>query len=65
MKYKQYLTEARKMSNEEINELIDEEGLGYAIQSSLSWKNIEDPKLAKAWREASDAMSKVENILGR
>lgn len=63
MKYREYLTEAKK-TDDEIKDIIENEGLGYAIQSYLSWKHIENKELAKWWKEASVAMSKIESILG-
>lgn len=39
------------------------EGMGYAIQHYLSHESIEDEKLAKLWKEAGDAISRVEGYL--
>lgn len=65
MKYKKYITEARKYTVEEVAEMADEEELSYMIRSYLSWTKIEDKELAKQWKIAGDALNKIERILGR
>ena len=61
---KHLITEAKKgYSNDEVADIIENEGLGYAIESYLGYKDIDDPKLAKAWKQAEDAISKIQKIL--
>ena len=62
--HEKYITEAKKRNNEELKDIIGDEGLGYAIQFDISWKNIEDNEIAKLWKIASDAMDKIETKLG-
>ena len=61
-KLKEHLNESKKYSIEDIANVISNEGLGYAIQSYLGWKDIEDKQLAKLWKQAADAMDKIEDI---
>lgn len=60
---KKYLTEGNKVSNQEAGEAINKEGIGHAIQHYINWKEIEDKKIAKLWKQASDAMTQIEKIL--
>jgi hypothetical protein len=60
---KKYLNE-RKETLESVAEYVNSEGLGYAIQSGLNWKDMEDKKLAKYWKIAENAMNEITNILG-
>jgi len=57
--HEKYITEA-KMTNDDIKDIIENEGLGYAIESYLSWQHIEDKELAKQWKIAGDAMNKIK-----
>ena len=52
-----------KFNNEEVAMSIAKEGLGYAVESYLGWKNIEDKKLARYWKQASDAMDSIRDYL--
>lgn len=58
-----YITES-KMSLEEVGNYVSSEGIGYSLTSGLGYRSIEDPKLAKMWKQASDAIKKVEDYLG-
>lgn len=61
-KLKEHLNESKKYSNEDVGGVISNEGLGYAIQNYLSWKDIEDKQLAKYWKQAAESMNKIEEI---
>lgn len=63
-KWKKYLNEGRSYDYQQLADLIENEGFGYAIQNYLSWKDIEDKQIAKQWKIAADAMNKIEKILG-
>lgn len=52
-----------KRGNEEVKAIIEDEGLGYAVQSYMDEDSIEDPELAKAWKEARAALDKIEELL--
>ncbi len=58
-----YLNESKKKTLKEVASYVESEGLGYSIQSGLSWKDIEDKKLASLWKKADDIMSDIEDIL--
>lgn len=49
-----------KRTVEEIADIINAEGLGYAIQHYLSGSNIEDQKLSKMWDEAESLLCRIE-----
>jgi len=52
------------MTNEEVKDIIDNEGLGYAIQDYMSSDDFEDAQLAKLWDKASEALNAVTKYLG-
>lgn len=52
------------MSNEEVANYINYEGLGYAIDCGMSYKSIEDKKLAEEWRKAEEDICNIKTILG-
>jgi hypothetical protein len=52
-----------KHTNEEIYNIIDKEGLGYAVTSYLNSDNIEDEKLVELWKIAQRALLDIENYL--
>lgn len=49
-----------KYSTEIVTEMVEREGLGYAIQHYLSGDSIEDPELAKMWDEAKTLLDRIE-----
>jgi len=53
-KFKEHLNEAKKLSDYEVGEIINAEGLGYAIKEYLSWKDIENGEIARYWRQAAE-----------
>ena len=52
-----------KKTIEEVAQIVDAEGLDYAIMEYMSADSIEDPALKQAWEEAYAALWKVENML--
>lgn len=46
-----------------VADIVETEGLGYAINHYLSSDRIRDPELAKLWKEARKAMSKITELL--
>lgn len=50
-------------SNEEVFALIENEGIGYAIQDYLSADKIADEELAQMWSEAKQLLSAIEDYL--
>ena len=54
---------ARKKTSEQVAQIVESEGLGYAIQSYLSPNEIKDKELADLWREAAEIMNEIEAYL--
>lgn len=48
---------------EEVGEIVEVEGLGYAIQDYMTGASIEDPVLAKKWDECKELMHEIRDIL--
>ena len=49
----------RKITLRELQDYIAYEGLGFCIHHYIEPSKIENKKVAKAWKEARDAMTKV------
>ena len=47
----------------EVNEIVEMEGLGYALEDYLNEDEIEDGKLAELWGEARGAIAAVREFL--
>ena len=52
-----------KMDNEEVANVVENEGLAYAIQDYMDHKRIADKKLAKLWKEAREKLDAISEIL--
>ena len=52
-----------KLTIEEVADIVEGEGLGYAVTDYMNSDSIEDEELAKLWEEASIAMRKIQEIL--
>ncbi len=48
---------------QEVAEMVESEGLGYAIDSYISAESIEPGPLREAWREAAQALKRVIALL--
>ena len=46
-----------------IKDIVEYEGLGYAVYSFIPAKRISDPQLRKLWREARAAMQEIVEYL--
>jgi hypothetical protein len=53
----------KKMKLKEVAEVVNNEGLGYAVQHYLDSAQIEDPELAKQWGKARAALDIIEMTL--
>lgn len=51
-------------SDDDLRNIIDNEGLGYAVQWYLSADRIEDKDTADLWREAKKALDNLSLHLG-
>lgn len=47
----------------EIKQIVESEGLGYAVQDYLSSESILDPKLKQLWDAAQHALNAIEQYL--
>ena len=53
------------LSIQEVANYVEMEGLGYAVMSGLSARNIKDPELARQWRIAEKVLMAIQDILER
>lgn len=65
MDFEKYLLNevTKKMSIEQVADEVNKDGIGYAISNYVSWKDIEDKKLAALWKQAAESIYKVEKML--
>jgi hypothetical protein len=56
-------TKTKKLSNKKVAEIVEHEGLGDAVFSYLGADGIADPILAAHWKQASDSLKAIVNIL--
>lgn len=50
-------------TNAEVRDMVDEEGIGYAVTCYLSADSIADKKLAALWKDARKVLTEIQNIL--
>ena len=48
------------MTNQELKDYIELEGLGYSIQSGISPYEIDDPFIAELWKDAASILEEIE-----
>lgn len=53
-----------KLSNDDVKNEIEIEGLGYAVSCCIRAEEIADPKLAEMWKKAGEALGEIEKYLG-
>lgn len=53
----------KKYTNKQVAEIVENEGLGYAVQHYMSSEDIKDKELAKQWEVAKGALNTITNIL--
>jgi len=51
-------------SNIDAENIIENEGISYAVQHYISWKEFEDPKTRILWKNAEKALYELEEYLG-
>jgi len=54
---------SEKRSIQDVADIVEIEGLGYAVSNYLSAENIEEPELARQWKIAKEALTAIENII--
>lgn len=52
-----------EFSNFDAFDIIQNEGIGYAIQSYCSGKDFKDAKLGKMWDKAKKILDEIENYV--
>lgn len=52
-----------KVTLEEVAQIIDSEGIGYAITGYLTYDKIADPRLAELWLQAQQVLAEIEEML--
>jgi len=53
----------RKLSVSEVQGVVENESLGYAIQHAINFKEIKDQDLADLWERATDLLLEIENYI--
>jgi len=53
-----------KISNDEVRDEIDKDGLDYALLNWCSAEDLEDPRLIKLWLRAQLALEAIKKLLG-
>ena len=51
------------LDNHEARQIIENEGIGYAVQSYIDGDEFKDPETRKLWNEADKALSDLESYL--
>lgn len=54
---------SRNLTNEQIANIVDSNGLDYAIMHYMKAENIKDDELRSAWNSARAALIEIERIL--
>ena len=57
------MAQSAKKSNQQVADIVESEGLGYAVQHYMGADAIKDPKLAALWKTAKDALDAIEAML--
>lgn len=55
----------RKFTNEELRDVIAEEGIGYCVFDYIPADKIEDQEVAKVWQETYDLFTRIVELLDR
>jgi hypothetical protein len=50
---------------EDLYYIVENEGLGYAVADYVNPDTIEDNEMRKLWKEADEALKKVQNVLDK
>ena len=53
------MAKAEQKSNQEVADIVEMEGLGYAVQHYLGAESIKDEKLAALWASAKEALNAI------
>jgi len=55
----------KKKTIEDLYDIVQNEGLGYAVSDYVNADTIEDDEMRKLWENASEALKKVEDALDK
>jgi len=55
--------ELHTCSNKRARQIINQEGIGYAVQSYCYAEDFKDPQTVLLWQKACDALNELENYL--
>ena len=50
-------------SNDELRDIVENEGLGYAVQDYVNPEFIEDQDLREKWEQAKNLLDEIEEAL--
>jgi len=53
----------RTITNLQVNDIVESEGLGYAITGYIGSEEFVDLELAALWDQANDILTKIQNKL--
>ena len=48
---------------EQLREVVENDGLGYAIQNGVAPEEVEDDDLREKWEQAADLLNEIEEAL--
>lgn len=57
------MSKKRRMTNKQIAQIVDREGLDYAITAYMDSEDFEDRHLAMLWSRAREILDKITEIL--
>lgn len=55
----------KKKTIEDLYDIVQNEGLGYAVADYVNPDTIEDDEMRKLWKEADEALKKVQRVLDK
>ena len=53
----------KQLSIEELRDVVENEGLGYAIQYAVDSGDIADPEIQEKWEQAKGLLEEIEEAL--
>ena len=51
-------------TNTDAFNIIENEGVGYAVQHYISWKEFKDPETRRLWKLADETLCQLEEYVG-
>jgi len=53
----------KKLTLQQVFDVVETEGLGYAVQYHTGYESIADKDLAKYWKQAKEALDNIQSML--